>query len=304
MTCRRHSDRELSSHKSHYATCYKLICPRHPSRLAWLAPLLCMQDARSKDRIVSSKVREAVGRLKKPAALSAVFADTLHTELTQGMSGNEKWHSWLRRTIVILGGMRRLAMTQIFLAWQMMRFSEAVGAARKKSAQKDAAFSGAVQMKARDKQLLACKQAFASALRGERSERRSRQAYHAWMHTSYDLAMMRAMGFSEAKASLQPRMVVRRGGSYAGMPEGPGQRRRGRSMLQNISTSSTITPCCGRRPQIRSKHCSAMWTSNTQPTEPFRQARCKPGACPTADQLRNSVMTSCESAAQYDGVSL
>ena len=61
-----------------------------------------------------------------------------------------------------------------------------------------------MQMEARDKQLLACKQALASALCGEHLERRSRQAYHAWMHTSYDLEMLRAMGFSEAKPCYSP----------------------------------------------------------------------------------------------------
>lgn len=158
-----------------------------------------MQDTRSKEGIATNKVREAINRIKRPAVLNALFANTLHKELTQGTSGNENWYSWLRRTIAILGGMRGLAMIQMFLAWQMMRFNEAIKAARQKSAQKSAASSGTMQLKAQDKQLLACKQAFASALCGERSERRSRQAYHAWMHTSYDLEMLRAMDFSEAK---------------------------------------------------------------------------------------------------------
>ena len=110
----------------------------------------------------------------------------------------------MRRTIAILGGVRGLAMIQMFLAWQMMRFNQAIRAARHKSAQKSAASSGAMQMKAQDKQLLACKQAFASGLCGAQSDRKSRQAYHPWMHTSYDLEMMRAMGFSEAKPRYSP----------------------------------------------------------------------------------------------------
>ncbi len=73
--------------------------------------------------------------------LNALFANTKHKELTQGTSGNENWHSWLWRTIAILGGRRGLAMIQKFLAWQMMRFNEAIKAARQKSAQKIAASS-------------------------------------------------------------------------------------------------------------------------------------------------------------------
>ncbi len=78
-----------------------------------------MQDARSKDGIATSKVREAINRIKRPAVLNALFANTLHKELTQGTSGNENWHSWLRRTIAILGGMRGLATTLDSLAWQI-----------------------------------------------------------------------------------------------------------------------------------------------------------------------------------------
>ncbi len=203
-TCSSQSDGELTSHESPCATGCSLLCQRAKSSLASLSPVLQMQDARSKDGIATSKVWEAVKRIKKPAVLNALFANTKHKELTQGTSGNENWHSWLRRTIAILGGMRGLAMIQKFLAWQMMRFNEAVRAARRKSAQKSAASSGVTQMKAQDKQLWACKQAFASALCGGESERHSRQAYHNWMHTSYDLEMMLAMGFSEAKPRYNP----------------------------------------------------------------------------------------------------
>ena len=62
--------------------------------------------------------------------LDALVTHTMHRELTQGMSGNENWHPWRRRTIAILGGMRGLATIQDSLAWQMMRFNEAIRAAR------------------------------------------------------------------------------------------------------------------------------------------------------------------------------
>ena len=135
-----------------------------------------MQDTTSKDGFATSKFREAIKRIGKPAVLNALFANTKHMELTQGTSGNENWHSWLQRTIAILGGMRGLAMMQMFLAWQMMRFNEAIRAARQKSAEKSPASSGITQMKGRNKQLLAQKQAFATAISEGRSERHSRQA--------------------------------------------------------------------------------------------------------------------------------
>ena len=49
------------------------------------------------------KVQEAVNRIKKPVVLEALYTSTKHSELTQGTSGNENWHSWVRRTIPILG---------------------------------------------------------------------------------------------------------------------------------------------------------------------------------------------------------
>lgn len=157
-----------------------------------------LQAFGSKEGIVTSKVQDAIKRIKKPAVLNALFANIKHTELTQGTSGNENWHSWLRRTIAILGGVRGLFIILIFLEWQMMRFNESVRASRQKAADKSTASSSNMQAKAHDRQLLACKTAFAGALCAG-MQFQSRKAYSAWMHTTYDLEMMRAMGFSEAK---------------------------------------------------------------------------------------------------------
>ena len=56
------------------------------------------------DGIVTGKVKDAVQRIKNPAVTKALFYNTTNPELTQGTSGNENWHSWLRRIIPILGG--------------------------------------------------------------------------------------------------------------------------------------------------------------------------------------------------------
>ena len=52
-----------------------------------------MLDTRSKERFATSKVREAIKRIKRPAVLNGLFANTLHKELIQGTSGNKNWHS-------------------------------------------------------------------------------------------------------------------------------------------------------------------------------------------------------------------
>lgn len=153
---------------------------------------------------MTRKVQEAVNRIKKPVVLEALYANTKHPELTQGTSGNENWHSWVRRTILILGGVRGLFMIRIYLKWQMMRFNEAVCRARQKAEDKSTAAEGSVQAKARDRQHLACKQAFAAVLCEEQAGHRRRTAYHSWMQSSYDLGMMKAMGFSEAKPRSGP----------------------------------------------------------------------------------------------------
>ena len=62
--------------------------------------------------------------------LNALLPHTLHKQRTQGMSGNQIWHSRLPCSSGIDGGMRGLAMTRKFLAWQMMRFNKAIRAAR------------------------------------------------------------------------------------------------------------------------------------------------------------------------------
>ena len=158
----------------------------------------------TREGIATRKVQDAVNRIKKPVVLEALYANTRHAELTQGTSGNENWHSWVRRTIQILGGVRGLFMMRIYLKWQMMRFNEAVGRAREKAQLKRTAAEGSMQPKTQDRQLLACKQAFAAALCEEQAGHRSRRAYHSHMQTSYDLGMLRAMGFSEAKPRSGP----------------------------------------------------------------------------------------------------
>lgn len=47
-----------------------------------------MQYTRSKDGSTISKVREGINRIKKPAVLTALFANTKHKKLTQGTSGS------------------------------------------------------------------------------------------------------------------------------------------------------------------------------------------------------------------------
>lgn len=156
----------------------------------------------TREGIATRKVQEAVNRIKKPVVLEALYANTKHEELTQGTSGNENWHSWVRRTIQILGGIRGLFMILMYLEWQMMRFNEAVRRNRQKVEDRSTAAEG--RAKAQDRQHLACKQAFAAALCEEQAGHRSRKAYHPWMQTSYDLEMMKAMGFSEAKPRSGP----------------------------------------------------------------------------------------------------
>ena len=87
-------------------------------------------------RIVTSKIREAVQRIKSPAVLKALWFNTTHSELTQGTSSDENWHSWLRRRIPILGGVRSFFMQLIMLAWQMVNLNEAVERRRTKAAAK------------------------------------------------------------------------------------------------------------------------------------------------------------------------
>jgi len=92
-----------------------------------------VQDASKEGGIVTQKVREAVGRIKTICLLEALFANTRHPELTQGTSGNENWHSWLKRNIPVLGGVRSFFTLLILLAWQMMRFNEAIETNQKKA---------------------------------------------------------------------------------------------------------------------------------------------------------------------------
>lgn len=83
-----------------------------------------------------------------------------------------------------------------------MRFNEAVEAQRRKAAEKD---TGANQSRAQEVRLLEHKRAFAAAFKAatDQDQQVGRRAYHDWMHTSYDLAMMKALGFSEAKPRIR-----------------------------------------------------------------------------------------------------
>ena len=78
-----------------------------------------------------------------------------------------------------------------------MRFNEAVQKQRRKAAL--GACTDEDEQKASDRGAHEHKQSFAAAFQARRSRCAARQAYQAWMHTSYDLEMMQLMGFSEAK---------------------------------------------------------------------------------------------------------
>jgi len=155
----------------------------------------CLQAA--SEGIVTSKVREAIQRIKSPAVLKALWYNTTHPELTQGTSGNENWHSWLRRRIPILGGVRSFFMLLILLAWQMMRFNEAVERRRSKAAAK--ASTEKDEQKASERRAKDERQAFAAAFQAQSTQHLSRQAYHEGMQITYDLETMQLLGFSEAK---------------------------------------------------------------------------------------------------------
>ena len=150
--------------------------------------------------IVTSKVREAVQRIKSPAVLKALRFNTTHPELTQETSGNENWHSWLRRRIPILGGVRSFFMLLTMLAWQMVNFNEAVESRRTKAAAK--ASTEKDEQKALEKRAQEERQAFAAAFQAQSNQHLSRQAYHEGMQITYDLETMQLLGFSEAKSRM------------------------------------------------------------------------------------------------------
>lgn len=85
----------------------------------------------------------------------------------------------------------------ILLAWQMMRFNEAVERMRAKTAIKAGTQGG--EQKPSEKRLQGYKESFAAAFQAQSTQHSTRQAYHEWMHRTYDLEMMQLMGFSEAK---------------------------------------------------------------------------------------------------------
>ena len=86
----------------------------------------------------------------------------------------------------------------------MLRFNKAVRRNGQKAEDRSSAAEGSMQAKAQDRQHLAFKQAFAAALCEELAGHRSRRAHHPWMQASYDLDVMKAMGFSEAKPRSRP----------------------------------------------------------------------------------------------------
>lgn len=153
--------------------------------------------------IVITTVRDAVKRIKNPVVLDALWVATEYPHLAQGTSCNENWHSWLRRNIPILGGVRSYGMLVILLTWNVMRFNEAVQANQdaavarevRQRGQADAsakADRGAQREKALGVQL-------AQAFSRSTVQPSTRRAYDARMTVSYDLDTMNAMGYTEAK---------------------------------------------------------------------------------------------------------
>ena len=133
--------------------------------------------------------------------LKALWFNTTHPELTQGTSGNENWHSWLKEHIPIKGGVRSYFLPLILLAWQMMRFNERVRQRRLKAAAK--ASTEKSKQTASEKRAREERQAFAAAFQAHSHQHTSRQAYHEWMQITYDLETMQLLGFSEAKPRAQ-----------------------------------------------------------------------------------------------------
>lgn len=156
-------------------------------------------------------------------------------------------------TIPILGGGRSYFMLLILLAWQILRFNEAVQKQRVKAALR--AFTGEEEQKASNRRAHEHNQSFAAASQAQRSRCAARQAYQAWMHTSYDVEMRQLMGFLEAK----PRVEATCGLTRKWMPccnAWQNLPRVTRPFTPGIpfSTSPT-TPCGGRRATTRLRSC-------------------------------------------------
>lgn len=147
--------------------------------------------------IVTKMVRDAVARIKKEPVLSALVGASKYPEFTQGSSGNENWHSWLKRTIPVLGGLRTYFMLTILLAWAQMRFNEAVLAKRKAKETADKKASGELESD-REQSL---RQEMAAAFKAAATAPSTRRAHHPYMREEHDLTSMKAMGFVQAGKS-------------------------------------------------------------------------------------------------------
>ena len=133
-------------------------------------------------------------------------------------------------------------MLLILLAWQMMRFDEAVEsrgtkAAAKASTEKD-------EQKASEQRAQEERQAFAAAFQAQGNQHLSRQAYNEGMQITYDLEIMQLLGFSEAKPRV--RSAQWSDEEVAAMLQcWPAA---GKPYIPVIpSTSSHTTACCVRR---------------------------------------------------------
>ena len=91
-------------------TCtYQLCdCPKLPE--SKLEDVNTSLQEPTREGTATRKVLEIVNRTKKPVVLEALYANTEHSELTQGTSGNDIWHSWRLGTIPVLDEIRGLFM--------------------------------------------------------------------------------------------------------------------------------------------------------------------------------------------------
>lgn len=215
--------------------------------------------------IVTTTVRDAVKRIKNPVVLDALWVATEYPHLAQGTSCNENWHSWLRRNIPILGGVRSYGMLVILLTWNVMRFNEAVQANQdaavarevRQRGQADAsakADRGAQREKALGVQL-------AQAFSRSTVQPSTRRAYDARMTVSYDLDTMNAMGYTEAKPRAASGGAWRRRRSASCCSVWRTCTRATRPSTPVIpSTSCHTMLCCARRVLRRSGGCFSTWT--------------------------------------------
>ena len=158
-----------------------------------------VQAVPSQSGIVTKAVREAVERIKNPVVSQALWACCQHAGLVQGTSINENWHSWLARTIPVLGGVRTYFMLCCLLMWQAYRFNQSVR--RSKQAAMEPKRKGPRPHQPREQAL---RQEFARAYNSSSIDHTSHRKRHQQsMHKSYDLQSMRAIGFQLAKPRAQ-----------------------------------------------------------------------------------------------------